>query len=57
MADINLTQVRDDLVALAFEAGRMILSANPSAASADTKINGYFSPKTFSFLGGGFYYN
>ncbi|KAK3997396.1 inositol monophosphatase 2 [Cladorrhinum sp. PSN332] len=39
MADINLPEIRDTLVSLAFEAGRTILAANPSATSADTKLN------------------
>ncbi|KAK4221740.1 3-phytase A [Podospora fimiseda] len=37
--EINLPEIRDVLVSLAFEAGRMILNANPSATAADTKLN------------------
>ncbi|KAK0645660.1 hypothetical protein B0T16DRAFT_457669 [Cercophora newfieldiana] len=40
MADsINLQEIHDTLVAVAFEAGRMILAANPSDISTGTKMN------------------
>ncbi|KAK4125543.1 inositol monophosphatase [Parathielavia appendiculata] len=39
MADIDLQAVHDTLVSVAFEAGRMILAANPSSISTDTKLN------------------
>lgn len=40
MADVDLQQVHDTLVSVAFEAGRMILAANPSSIPPDTKMNG-----------------
>ncbi|EAQ87256.1 hypothetical protein CHGG_03875 [Chaetomium globosum CBS 148.51] len=39
MADIDLQAVHNTLVAVAFEAGRMILAANPNKISTDTKLN------------------
>ncbi|KAK5660489.1 hypothetical protein OQA88_13037 [Cercophora sp. LCS_1] len=39
MADINLVEIHDALVALAFEAGRMILAADPSSISTGSKMN------------------
>jgi myo-inositol-1(or 4)-monophosphatase len=39
MADINLQEIHDLLVSIAFEAGRMIMAANPSTISTDTKQN------------------
>ncbi|KAK4236650.1 hypothetical protein C8A03DRAFT_35441 [Achaetomium macrosporum] len=39
MAAVDLQQVHDTLVSVAFEAGRMILAANPSSISTDTKLN------------------
>ncbi|KAH6632697.1 hypothetical protein F5144DRAFT_574947 [Chaetomium tenue] len=39
MADIDLQAVHDTLVSVAFEAGRMILAANPNKISTDTKLN------------------
>ncbi|KAK1836933.1 inositol monophosphatase [Podospora conica] len=35
----DLQKIHDDLVALAFEAGAMILAANPSSILTDTKLN------------------
>ena len=40
MAAIDLQAVHDTLVSVAFEAGRMILAANPSSIPPDTKMNG-----------------
>lgn len=40
MADVDLQAVHDTLVSAAFEAGRMILAANTSGISTDTKMNG-----------------
>jgi len=40
MAGVDLQAVHDTLVSVAFEAGRMILAANPSSISTDTKMNG-----------------
>jgi myo-inositol-1(or 4)-monophosphatase len=37
---IDFQAVHDTLVAVAFEAGRMIMAANPNAISTDTKMNG-----------------
>ncbi|KAK0617821.1 hypothetical protein B0T17DRAFT_591794 [Bombardia bombarda] len=39
MADVNLQEIHDHLVTIAFEAGRMILAANPNDISTDTKLN------------------
>ncbi|KAK3324694.1 hypothetical protein B0T19DRAFT_236648 [Cercophora scortea] len=36
---INLQEIHDTLVAIAFEAGRMIMAANPSDISTGTKMN------------------
>lgn len=44
MAEVDLQAVHDTLVSVAFEAGRMILAANPSATSPDTKMNGLVPP-------------
>lgn len=35
----NLKQIHDDLVALALEAGQMILAADPSSIPIDSKMN------------------
>ena len=39
MADLNLTEIHDTLVELAFAAGKMILAANPQDLDTDTKLN------------------
>lgn len=39
MADLNLQEIHDLLVSIAFEAGRMILAANPATIATDTKLN------------------
>ncbi|KAK7748626.1 hypothetical protein SLS53_000647 [Cytospora paraplurivora] len=39
MSNINLQEIQDNLVAIAFEAGRMILGANVNKISRDTKLN------------------
>ncbi|KAL2263769.1 hypothetical protein VTK26DRAFT_5176 [Humicola hyalothermophila] len=39
MASVDLQKVHDTLVSVAFEAGRMILAANPSSIPPDTKLN------------------
>ncbi|KAK0701826.1 hypothetical protein B0T26DRAFT_532595 [Lasiosphaeria miniovina] len=39
MADIDLQQIHDTLLSVAFEAGRMILAANPHDISTGTKMN------------------
>ncbi|ROT40591.1 inositol monophosphatase [Sodiomyces alkalinus F11] len=39
MADLNLQEIHDTLVSVAFEAGRMIMSANPSEGDQGTKLN------------------
>ena len=44
MADVDLQAVHDTLVSVAFEAGRMILGANTSSISTDTKMNGASTP-------------
>jgi hypothetical protein len=37
--DINLQEVHDVLVKVAYEAGKMIMAANPSDIAAGTKLN------------------
>ncbi|KZZ91170.1 myo-inositol-1-monophosphatase [Moelleriella libera RCEF 2490] len=39
MADLNLQAVHDEMVAVAYEAGRMILAANPADLDTGTKLN------------------
>ncbi|KAK8929846.1 hypothetical protein H634G_01568 [Metarhizium anisopliae BRIP 53293] len=39
MADLDLQAVHDEMVAIAYEAGRMILSANPADLDTGTKLN------------------
>ncbi|KAK5998216.1 Inositol monophosphatase 2 [Cladobotryum mycophilum] len=39
MAEVNLQAVHDEMVLVAYEAGRMILSANPADIGTDTKLN------------------
>lgn len=39
MADIDLQKVHDTLVSIAFEAGRMILAADPNNIPKGTKKN------------------
>ncbi|KAL1858908.1 hypothetical protein Daus18300_009777 [Diaporthe australafricana] len=39
MAEINLQKIHDDLVAIAYEAGAMIMAANPNSISTGTKLN------------------
>lgn len=39
MSDINLQEIHDNLLAIAFEAGRMITAANPNNITQGTKIN------------------
>ena len=39
MADLNLQEIHDTLVSLAFAAGKMILAANPQDLDTDTKLN------------------
>ncbi|KAM4064719.1 inositol monophosphatase family protein [Hirsutella rhossiliensis] len=39
MADLNLEAVHDEMVTLAYEAGRMILAANPASIDTGTKLN------------------
>lgn len=39
MADINLQEIHDLLVEIAYEAGRMQLAATPSYLSSGTKKN------------------
>lgn len=39
MADINLQDVHDTMLSVAFEAGRMILAANPSDMATGIKMN------------------
>ncbi|KAI1461365.1 inositol monophosphatase [Annulohypoxylon moriforme] len=39
MADLNLQEIQDTLISVAREAGRMILSANPTDIATGTKLN------------------
>ena len=39
MADINLQAIHDEMVLVAYEAGRTILSANPADIGTGTKLN------------------
>lgn len=39
MAELNLEEIRDTLISVAFEAGRKILAANPNDISTGTKLN------------------
>ncbi|UPL01829.1 hypothetical protein LCI18_012763 [Fusarium solani-melongenae] len=39
MADLDLKAVHDELVSVAYEAGAMILAANPAELDTDTKLN------------------
>lgn len=39
MPDLNLQEIHDSLVTIAFEAGQMILGANVNSISTDTKLN------------------
>jgi hypothetical protein len=50
MAELNLQAVHDEMVSIAYEAGQMILSANPADLDTGTKLNCKFGPKTPAFL-------
>jgi hypothetical protein len=39
MSDLNLQAVHDELISVAYEAGAMILAANPAELDTDTKLN------------------
>lgn len=39
MADIDLKAIHDVMVTVAYEAGAMILAANPAELDTDTKLN------------------
>lgn len=39
MADINLQEIHDELISVAYEAGVMIMAANPGSIDTDTKLN------------------
>lgn len=39
MSDVNLEEIHDNLLAIAFEAGRMITAANRNSIAQGTKIN------------------
>jgi len=39
MSEVDLQGIHDTLLSIAFEAGRMILGANPNDVSTDTKLN------------------
>ena len=49
MAEINLQEIHDNLLAIAFEAGRMILAANVNSISTGTKLNCEFYLLLFLF--------
>jgi myo-inositol-1(or 4)-monophosphatase len=44
MADIDLQDVHDTLLAIAYEAGQMILDANPQDIDQGTKLNCKLEP-------------
>lgn len=46
MADLNLQVVHDTMVELAYEAGQMILAANPADLDTGTKLNCSCIPRT-----------
>jgi myo-inositol-1(or 4)-monophosphatase len=50
MTDLNLDAIRDTLVSVAFEAGQMILAANPSNVSTGTKMNCIHRPPPLPFV-------
>ena len=39
MAEVNLQDIHDTLLLVAFEAGRMIMAADPNAGDQATKLN------------------
>lgn len=39
MTNVNLQEIHDNLLAIAFEAGRMITAANPNNITQGTKLN------------------
>jgi myo-inositol-1(or 4)-monophosphatase len=39
MGDLNLNQIHDLLIAVAHEAGQMMLAANPADIDTGTKLN------------------
>ena len=39
MADLDVNKIRDSMVAVAYEAGKMMLRADVFAADPDTKLN------------------
>lgn len=39
MADLDLQAIHDEMIAVAYEAGRMILAANPAELDTGTKLN------------------
>lgn len=39
MSDVNLQEIQQNLVSIAFEAGHMITAANPNSISTGTKLN------------------
>ena len=39
MTDLNLQEIHDTMIAVAYEAGRMIMVANPTDISTGTKLN------------------
>lgn len=49
MAELNLQEIQDTLVEIAHEAGRMILSANPTDIDQGTKLNCKFTSSYFSY--------
>lgn len=47
MADLNLQEIHDTLISVAHEAGRMILSANPTDISTGIKLNCTLTPPSY----------
>ena len=46
MADLDLEVVRDTMIAVAYEAGAMMLAANPADIDQGTKLNCKLSTST-----------
>lgn len=39
MAELDLQAIHDEMVSVAYEAGKMIMAANPQDIGSDTKLN------------------
>lgn len=54
MPDINLQEIHDTLVEVAFEAGRMILAANPNNIDKGSKMNCVYLSLSSDFFPGSY---